>query len=120
MVRSVQTPPTTAPGRPSMRQGPGKLAALVVTAALAVMQGCAALSNPVANGIPVRKLPPELLGESKANLQTIPLSLLRQPRADAYKLAAGDVLGIWIEGVLGEKGQPPPVRVTERETPQGP
>ena len=77
------------------------------------LNGCAALSNPVANGIPVRRLPPELLGESRENLQTIPLTLLRQPPPKAYLLDAGDVLGVWVEGVLGEKGQPPPVRFSE-------
>jgi protein involved in polysaccharide export with SLBB domain len=64
--------------------------------------------NPVANGIPVRRLPPELLGESREGFQTIPLGLLSQRPPAVYKLGPRDVLGIWIEGVLGEKGQPPP------------
>jgi len=42
-------------------------------------------------------------------MQTIPLSLLGQGTQTAYKLAPGDVMGIWIEGILGETGQPPPV-----------
>jgi hypothetical protein len=71
------------------------------------------VGNPVANGVPVRRLPPELLAESKENLQTIPLSLLRQPPGQDYRLAGGDVLGVWVEGVLGEKGQAPLVRVPE-------
>jgi protein involved in polysaccharide export with SLBB domain len=71
--------------------------------------GCAALGNPVANGVPVRRLSPELLGESRASLELIPLSSLRQPPPDAYRLGAGDVLGIWIEGVIGEKGLSPPI-----------
>jgi protein involved in polysaccharide export with SLBB domain len=71
--------------------------------------GCAALSNPVANGIPVRRLSPELLGESRANLELIPLTSLRQTPPDSYRLGPEDILGIWIEGVLGEKGQAPPV-----------
>lgn len=87
--------------------------ALILFAALAAEQGCAALSNPLANGVPVRRLPPELLGESKEGMQRIPLTLLRQPPPPAYKLAAGDILGIWIEGVLGEKGQPPIARSLE-------
>ncbi|HEY7328453.1 MAG TPA: polysaccharide biosynthesis/export family protein [Gemmataceae bacterium] len=65
------------------------------------------MSNPVANGIPARRVPPELLGESKEGMQRLPLTLLQQPPPRAYKLAAGDVLGVWIEGVIGEKGKPP-------------
>src|SRR5262249_53072126 len=82
------------------------LAALMLCAS---GSGCAALSNPVANGVPVRRLSPELLGESKANLELIPLTSLRQTPPDAYRLGPEDVLGIWIEGVIGEKGQPPPI-----------
>jgi protein involved in polysaccharide export with SLBB domain len=72
--------------------------------------GCAALTNPVADAIPVRLLPPDLVeGPRKDATVTIPLTLLGQPAADVYRLAAGDVLGVWIEGVLGEKTVVPPV-----------
>jgi protein involved in polysaccharide export with SLBB domain len=73
--------------------------------------GCAAISNPVADGVPVRYLPPEVLGERKEGLQEIPLNLLRQRTPDAYRLGAGDVLGVYIEGVLGEPTLPVPVSV---------
>jgi len=76
--------------------------------------GCAALSNPVGEGIPVRRLPPEYLAIPKEGAKTIPLTLLRQKQPDAYRLDAGDMLGIYIEGVLGEKGQPPPLRLPEQ------
>jgi protein involved in polysaccharide export with SLBB domain len=88
------------------------LAAVWLPFALLVVNcGCGALSNPVLNGIPVRRMPPELLGESKAGLERLPLTLLRQPPPPAYKLAAGDVLGIWVQGVpgLSEKDKAPPV-----------
>ena len=75
--------------------------------------GCAALSNPVADAVPVRQLPPEVLGQRKEDERTIPLPMLRQTPPDVYRLAAGDVLGVWIEGVLGEKTQPPPLHVPE-------
>jgi protein involved in polysaccharide export with SLBB domain len=87
--------------------------ALLLCASLAVGSGCAALSNPVANGIPVRRLSPELLAESREDLERTPLSLLRQPAPPAYKLAPGDILGIWIEGVLGQPGQAPPIQLNE-------
>jgi protein involved in polysaccharide export with SLBB domain len=78
-----------------------------------ILQGCAALANPVANGIPVRKVPPELLGESRQNLEATPLSMLRQKPPKEYRLEPGDILGVWVEGVLGEQGQSPPLRLPE-------
>jgi protein involved in polysaccharide export with SLBB domain len=78
-----------------------------------MLTGCAALTNPVANGIPVQRMPPELLGESKNAMESLPVSALRQAPPVEYLLGAGDVLGIWIEGILGEKGQAPPVQHSE-------
>jgi protein involved in polysaccharide export with SLBB domain len=75
---------------------------LLLLAALlaAAPGGCAAITNPVANGPPVATLSPALLAEPKEGLTTIPLNLLRQQEPEAYRLAPGDVLGIWVEGVL--------------------
>ena len=75
--------------------------------------GCASLTNPVLDGVPVRRLPPEALGESRAELKPVPLTYLTPPPPDVYRLAAGNVLGVFIESVLGEKGSMPPVRVRE-------
>ena len=71
--------------------------------------GCAALTNPVADGVPVRRLPPELLAPAHEGEQTLPLTLLGQPRPAAYLLAPGDVLGVYVEGFLGDRNQPLPV-----------
>jgi protein involved in polysaccharide export with SLBB domain len=62
--------------------------------------GCMAITNPTANGIPVRRLPPEVLGSSRELLRTIPLTALRQEPPSIYRLATGDTLGVYIEGVL--------------------
>jgi protein involved in polysaccharide export with SLBB domain len=82
--------------------------------------GCAAITNPVADGVPVRRLPPELLGHSKDDSVTIPMTFLEQKRPDAYRLDAGDILGVYIEGVLGaerprpgEAPAPPPIHFPE-------
>jgi Polysaccharide biosynthesis/export protein len=75
--------------------------------------GCAALTNPVAEGIPVRMLPPELLAEPRDAKRTIPLTWLRRRPTAEYRLAAGDVLGIYIDGVLGDRGTLPPVTIPE-------
>jgi len=66
-----------------------------------LLTGCAALTNPVANGLPVRRAPPELLASPpREAMQTIPLTLLGQQPPKTYRLAAKDVLGIYVEGVL--------------------
>ncbi len=64
--------------------------------------GCAAMTDPVADGIPVRLLPPELAGPPRTDYQTLPLSVLRQLAPAAYQLDAGDVLGVYIDGFLGD------------------
>jgi protein involved in polysaccharide export with SLBB domain len=74
-----------------------------------LLSSCAALTNPVANGLPVRRLPPELMAVPKEGTRPLPLTLLRQKPPDTYRLGPHDVLGIWIEGVLGERNQLPPV-----------
>jgi hypothetical protein len=78
----------------------------------AILGGCAAITNPVADGVPVRLLPPEFLALPKGCAQTIPLNLLRQPPPDAYRLAPGDVLGVYIKGVLGQANQQLPVHTS--------
>lgn len=66
--------------------------------------GCAAFSNPtLTDAIPVNRLPPQALGPSREAEKTIPLTLLRQEQPKSYLLDAGDVLGVFIEGVLGER-----------------
>jgi hypothetical protein len=86
---------------------------LLLCAAIAMLLqgGCAALTNPVGDGVPVRRIPPELLAVSKRDEQTIPLTQLRQPPPAVYQLAAGDVLGVYVEGFLGERNQQLPIHV---------
>lgn len=77
---------------------------------LSLLQGCASMSNPVVDAIPVRRLPQEVLGPSKDELRPIPLDLLRQNPSKEHLVDTGDVLGVYIEGVLGERDQPIPIR----------
>jgi protein involved in polysaccharide export with SLBB domain len=100
--------------RPRGARG-GRLALVLWIAALVVgaLPGCTAITNPAANGLPVRLLPPELLAESKKDLVALPLTLLSQKPPEQYRLASGDVLGVWIEGVYGEKEKVPPTHFPE-------
>lgn len=72
--------------------------------------GCASLTNPVADGVPVRRLPDELLGRPKSELQQLPLNMLRINEPGEYKLDKGDVLGIVADEVLTKDNQPIPVQ----------
>ena len=85
--------------------------------------GCAALTNPTLNGIPVRRLPTEMLtAPRREHLQTVPLSALRQDPPDEYLLGPDDVLGIYIAGVLpptfdNQQIPAPPVNYPSRTDP---
>ncbi len=71
--------------------------------------GCASVTNPVANGVPARLLPEDLLGESKEELVPIPLAWLRVKPPEEYRLDKGDIIGVYIEGALGDRDQVPPI-----------
>lgn len=89
----------------------GGLTAVAVVLALCA-GGCAAITNPVAEGVPVRKVPDELLVTARKNAAcTIPLNLLSPPRPDVYRLAPGDVLAVFVDGFLGAVGQAIPVNL---------
>lgn len=77
--------------------------------------GCSALDLNECDipAIPARRVPPELLGRPRDDMQQITISRLRQNPPKVYQLGAGDVLGIYIEFVLGEQGESPPVHFPE-------
>jgi protein involved in polysaccharide export with SLBB domain len=89
------------------------LAGLAACALPGLAGGCAAITNPVAEGVPVERLPREYLARPREEKKPIPLPLLRQKAPDNYRLDAGDVLGVYIEKVLGDRTVPPPVRLSE-------
>jgi protein involved in polysaccharide export with SLBB domain len=102
--------------RPASMQGlmpdcrfAGRAWLLATVAACCLLGGCSQLSNPVAGGIPVNRLPPEVFGRSRETAISIPLTKLRQPPIEVYRLDVGDTLGIWAEGAIGTPGTQPPV-----------
>ncbi len=74
--------------------------------------GCTALFSPI-NSIPADRVPPQLLAEPQANKKPIDVARLRQPKPANYILDANDILGVFIEGVLGDIKEAPPVRFPE-------
>lgn len=82
---------------------------LVVTA----FTGCTAILQPI-DGIPAKKVPPQLFAEPKNDLVPVDVSLLSLEPPRDYEIGAGDILGVYIEGVLpfnppNAPPQPPPI-----------
>ena len=93
-----------------------KLKMLVVLAVLGVagLGAGVALSRPAPADSPNKPDPgPVAKNDSPKPDPTaerpLPLAMLRQKPPDIYRVDAGDVLGLFIEGILGERGQIPPV-----------
>jgi hypothetical protein len=63
--------------------------------------------------IQASRVPREVLGRPRADMQQITISRLRQNPPPVYQLGPGDVLGMYIEFVLGEEGESPPVHFPE-------
>jgi hypothetical protein len=90
-------------------------------AAGALNIGCTTLTQPI-SGIPVRRVPPQFLAQSKNNLVPLDPSRLTQEPPRQYLVDKGDILGIYIEGVLpytdsDKPPSPPPVNMpTDKST----
>ena len=93
----------------------GQTSRLLVVAAMFAcfgMTGCTALFSPI-DSIPVERVPQQFLAEPRASKIPIDFSRLRQDARDFYTLDADDVLGVFIENVLGEFGSAPPVQLQD-------
>ena len=55
------------------------------------------------------RVPREILGRPRSEMMQISMQRLRQTPPKVYQLAPNDVLGIYIENVLGNADTPPPV-----------
>ncbi len=81
--------------------------AMVPLLVLPLITGCAAF-RPI-HGLPARYMPVEFKGPTRSGKQTIDLSLLRQNPPAAHLVDTGDLLSIYVEGVLGRRDEQPPV-----------
>jgi protein involved in polysaccharide export with SLBB domain len=87
------------------------VAILVSTA----FSGCTAILSPI-DSVPVERLPPQFMAEPQADKVPIDVARLRQSKPANYLLDSEDVLGIFIEGVLGNFEEAPPVQVAPPES----
>lgn len=85
----------------------GGLQLLLALIPLVGTSGCAAF-RPV-NGIPLSKYEQPLPSRVRSGQTTIDLARLRQQPPREHLVDSGDVLGVFIEGILGNDGQIPPI-----------
>lgn len=89
---------------------------MALVAIVSGFSGCSSLRFNLMGfkAIPASRVPAIFLEQHpKANLQTISLSRLRQDPPEVYLLDEGDVLGIYIENILGNPDELPPVHHRE-------
>ncbi len=91
-------------------------ASMVATA----LTGCSALTQPI-NGVPANRLPPQFFAEPKNDLVPVDIALLSIEPPRAYQISGGDILGIYVEGVLpfnppNQPPEPPPVNFPDAES----
>lgn len=82
--------------------------------------GCSTLTQPI-DGVPANRLPREFFAEPKNDLVPVDISLLSVEAPRDYQISGGDILGIYIEGVLpfnppNQPPEPPPVHFPEAES----
>jgi protein involved in polysaccharide export with SLBB domain len=94
--------------------------ACAVLAFVSGLTGCTSLTMPI-SGIPARRLPPQFYAEPKSNLIPIDVSRLGQEPPRQYLLDKGDIMGVYIEGILppsvpDQAPLPPPVNFPQEDS----
>lgn len=94
------------------------MAALGLAATLS--GGCSTLTQPI-NGIPAHRLPPKFFPETKNDLVPVDIAMLTVEPPREYQIGPGDILGVFVEGVLpfqtpNEPPKPPPVNFPDADS----
>ena len=84
------------------------------------LSGCAALTQPI-EGVPANRLPADFFPEAKNDLVPVDISLLSIEPPRDYQLGPGDILGVYVDGILpysqpNSPPQPPPVNFPGAES----
>lgn len=82
--------------------------------------GCTSLTQPI-NGVPAKRLPKQFFPEPKADLVPVDVSILSVEPPRDYQLSGGDILGVYVEGVLpfvppDQPPGPPPVNFPDADS----
>ena len=79
-----------------------------------------AFAQRIRNSIPVDRVPAQQL-QQESPVQTFSeITYLRAPQPKRYLLDSGDVLGVFLEGVLGQVGEAPPINYPPESSRLGP
>ncbi len=98
-----------------------RAASVVATGVLVTaVTGCSALTSPI-DGVPASRVPQEFFAEPKNDLVPIDISLLSIEPPRDYQIAGGDILGVYVEGVLpfnppNAPPEPPPVNFPDADS----
>ncbi len=88
--------------RTQSSDGPQRAAGLLWAGGMILLlfsTGCTSVLSPM-RGIPVAHLPAELLGDRRSEDVPVPVVMLSISPGQQYRLNAGDILGVYLEGVL--------------------
>jgi protein involved in polysaccharide export with SLBB domain len=116
VLKRMDAPAGLAPAGGAARRA-ARLAgwAAAVAAVAVTLPGCSSLGSFAGvPSVPVNRVPREFFGRSKKELVETSKLRLRQTPPEVYQLAANDILGIYIENVLGTPDEAPPVRFPEQ------
>lgn len=119
-MNAIRVASNVSPGSDRPPRRPGRLRWLLTLSAAMCATGCTSLVAPI-SGVPARRLPPQFFAEPKANYVPIDVSRLAREKPRQYLLDAGDVLGVYIEGILpySAPDQPallPPVNFPDKDS----
>lgn len=97
-----------------------RAASLVAMLVSVTLTGCTSLLSPI-DGVPARRLPPEFFGQPKNNMVPVDISLLSLEPPREYQVDSGDILGMYIEGVLpfndpNVPPTPPPINFPDQNS----
>ena len=97
-----------------------RVMSIAATLATVVFGGCTALTQPI-NGVPANRLPPQFFAQPKNNLVPVDISYLSVEPPREYQIDKGDILGVYIEGVLpfnppNVTPEPPPVNFPNEQS----
>lgn len=97
-----------------------KLAAAFIVGLTSLgLTGCTSLLSPI-NAVPAHRVPAAFLVQPRANQVPIDLARLRQSPPAEHALGEGDILGVYIESILGEENGAPPVHFPDENSDRPP
>lgn len=103
------------PAKHDLLKGIGRLWLLMPICLSFGLSGCTSILSPI-NAIPADQVPPQFLAAPQANKRPIDVSLLRHVAPPSYILDKDDILGVFVDGVLGEEKQAPPVTIPDPQS----